>query len=103
MTDDARIVYIAREWIAYQRSEEPRYEWAVDESYDWIAGDDYLALERFVRALVAQVDCNDGHVLGMIGAGPLEDLVEADPERALAFLEAEIESNTALREALTEV
>lgn len=108
MTDiklgDAKMAQVARDWVAYQGTELAKYAWAVDEKDIWFYEDnDWFTMERFVRAVCAVAVNDEAHVVGMIGASLLEDLISAHPERAIAFLDAEVENNSVLAQALGSV
>jgi uncharacterized protein DUF6869 len=98
-----KVAAVSRDWIRYQRTHEARYAWAEDEATRWQASDDFDVIRRLVMAMVAAVALDEKYVVAMIGAGPLEDLVETDPEAALRFVEAEVERSAVLREALANV
>jgi hypothetical protein len=102
--DDAKMARVAHDWVAYQGTDLPQYAWAVDEKDIWFYEEsDWATMERFVRAVCAVAGSDELHVVGMIGASLLEDLIQAHPERAIAFLEAEVKSNEVLAEALGNV
>jgi hypothetical protein len=99
--DDAKIAQVARNWVAYQGTELPQYLWAIDEHDIWFGEkNDWSTMERFVRAVCAAAVSDESHVIGMIGASLLEDLIASYPERAIAFLDAEVEGNDILAKAL---
>jgi hypothetical protein len=99
--DDAKIRQVAHDWVAYQRTKLPQFAWAVDEKDIWFYEEnDWLTMERFVRAVCASVISGEPHVVGMIGASLLEDVIQAYPQQAIAFLDAEVEDNHILGEAL---
>jgi hypothetical protein len=101
--DDAEIARVSDGWLRYQAGEDATYEWALFEQDEWFTDRDYSAMERFVRRLCRDVEAGDEHGIGMIGAGPLEDLIVAFPERALDFVEAEGEVNPIVLQALAGV
>jgi hypothetical protein len=102
--DDTKMAQVAHDWVAYQHTELPQYVWAVDEKDIWFyEGNDWSTMERFVRAVCAVAASDESHVVGMIGASLLEDLIDAYPERAIAFFDAEVENNNVLAEALGSV
>lgn len=102
--DDAKIAQVAHDWVSYQGTELPQYAWAVDEKDIWFYEEnDWSTMERFVRAVCAVAVSDESHVVGMIGASLLEDLIDAHPERAIAFLDAEVKDNHVLAEALGNV
>jgi hypothetical protein len=102
--DDAKLAQVARGWVAYQGTELPEYAWAVDEKDIWFyEGNDWPTMERFVRAVCAATASDESHVVGMIGASLLEDLIQAHPEKAIAFLDAEVDDNDVLAKALGSV
>ncbi|HEY4451788.1 MAG TPA: hypothetical protein VGN13_09365 [Solirubrobacteraceae bacterium] len=102
--ENAKIAAVARDWLGFQRTELRRFAWAVDELHIWLAEEeDWSAIERFMRAVCAAATIDEAQVVGMIGAGPLEDMIDARPERAIAFLESEIEDNHVLADALASV
>jgi hypothetical protein len=102
--DDAKMAQVARDWVAYQGTELAQYAWALDEQGIWFDEEnDWLTMERFVRAVCAVAVSEESHVVGMIGASLLEDLISAHPERAIAFLDAEVEDNHVLAQALGSV
>jgi hypothetical protein len=99
--DDTKMAQVARDWVAYQGSKLLRYAWAVDEKDSWFFEEnDWSVMERFVRAVCAAAASDESDVVGMIGASLLEDLIDAHPERAIAFLDAEVDGNQVLAEAL---
>lgn len=102
--DDAKMAQVARDWVAYQSTELPQYAWAVDEKDIWFYEEaDWSKMERFLRAVCAVAASDESNVVGMIGASLLEDLIDANPERAIAFLDAEVDGNDVLAEALGNV
>jgi hypothetical protein len=102
--DDAKMTQVAHDWVAYQGTELPQYAWAVDEKDIWFyEQNEWSTMERFVRAVCAVAVRGESHVIGMIGASLLEDLIDAHPERAIAFLDAEVEHNDVLAKALGNV
>lgn len=102
--DDAKIARVAHDWVAYQNTERERYAWAVDEKDIWFYEENnWLTMERFVRAVCAVAVSDESHVVGMIGASLLEDLITAHPEKAIAFLDAEAKGNDVLAQALDNV
>lgn len=103
LVTDAKILEVSRDWACHQRTGADRYYWAVDEAQLWSASEDFALMSRFVLALAEQIEPDEEYVVAMLGAGPLEDLVEMEPETALPFLRKEIAVNETLREALTGV
>jgi hypothetical protein len=102
--DDAKTAQVARDWVASERTGLPQYVWAVDEKEIWFyEKNDWSTMERFIRAVCAVATSDESHVVGMIGASLLEDLIHAHPERAIAFLQAEVAVNHVLAEALGSV
>jgi hypothetical protein len=102
--DDAKMAQVAHDWVAYHRTELPQYVWAVDEKDMWFyEKNDWSTMERFIRAVCAVATSDESHVVGMIEASLLEDLIDAHPEKAIALLDAEIEDNQVLAEALGHV
>lgn len=102
--DATKITQVAHDWVAYQSTELPQYAWAIDEKDIWFYEDiDWSTMERFVRAVCTATGSEESHVVGMIGASLLEDLISADSERAMRFFEAEIEDNHVLAAALGNV
>jgi hypothetical protein len=102
--DDTKMAQVARDWVTYQHTKLPQYAWAVDEKDLWFYGEeDWSTMERFIRAVCAVATSDESYVVGMIGASLLEDLIDAHPEKAIAFLNAEVENNHILAEALHEV
>jgi hypothetical protein len=102
--DDEKVAQVARGWVAYQRTELPQYAWAVDEKDIWLYQEnEWATIERLLRAVCAVATSDESHVIGMIGASLLEDAIHAHPERAMAFLDAEVEHNHVLAEALGSV
>lgn len=99
--DDAKIAQVAGGWVEYQRTKSPLHAWAVDEKDIWFYEDEsWSTMERFIRAACAAATNEETDVIGMIGASLLEDLIDAYPERAMAFLDGEVESSDVLAEAL---
>jgi hypothetical protein len=102
--DDAKIAQVARDWIAYQSTNLLRYAWALDEKDIWFYEEnDWATMVRFVRAVCAIADVDDSHVIDMIGASLLEDLIDAHPENAIAFLDGAVGDNPVLAKALDNV
>jgi hypothetical protein len=102
--DYTKIAQVARDWVAYQRTELPQYAWAVDEKDIWFYQEnEWATMERLVRAVCAATSSDEADVVGMIGASLLEDVIHAHPERAIAFLDAEVGHNQVLAQALGSV
>jgi hypothetical protein len=105
---DRELARTARAWLAYQDAQDPQYEWAMHKKEEWFAPaeytpEDFEIMSRFVRQVCIDVTSDDEHGIGMIGASPLEDFIYAYRERALSWVEVEVETNVILREALTGV
>lgn len=102
--DDTKMAQVARDWVAYQGTKLPRYAWAVDEKDIWFYQEnDWATMVRFVRGVCAVATSDESDVVGMIGASLLEDLINAYPEKAIAFLDAEANGTDVLAEALGHV
>jgi hypothetical protein len=99
----SEIARVSAAWLAYVLSDDPEHEWASDTAEEWSAEPNYETMCRFVLQLCSDVDRADTEVIGRIGAGPLEDLIVKWPHRALALVEAEVETNPALLQALATV
>jgi hypothetical protein len=106
MTDhvsDEEMAQLSAAWLAYDEGEGPEHEWALFSQSELYSRAGFSGEARFVLQLCADVELSDEERIGAIGSGPLEDLIQRDPDKALAFVEAEIETNLVMREALTEV
>ena len=56
---------------------------------------------RFVLTLCRNVAPSDHETIGMIGVGPLYDMIRVWPETTFAAIEAEVGTNPALMQALS--
>lgn len=62
---------------------------------------DYEAMWRFVLKLCEDVAHDDSELIAMIGVDPLNGMIITWPDEALALIEAEVATNSTLREALS--
>ena len=74
--------------------------WVNDLEDRWRRDNDYAAMWRYVLKLCDDVAVDDTHTIGMIGAGPLENLVVRWPDEALPAIDIEVANNRVLLEAL---
>jgi len=56
---------------------------------------------RFVLKLCEDVANDDSDMIGMIGAGPLHDVIDTWPDAALTSIEAEVDATPTLLRALS--
>jgi hypothetical protein len=101
--DDQEITRVSEAWLLLQVTKDAQYDWSVDAKEAWREAGDYSAMSRYVLQLCRDVAPDDGASIGMIGASPLEDLIEAWPDTGLSFVERNIESNPVLLQALKSV
>ena len=101
--DDQEIARVSEAWLLLQATKDTQYDWSVDSKEAWREAGDYSAMSRYVLQLCRDVAPDDGESIGMIGASPLEDLIEIWPDAGLSFVERNIDSNPALLQALKSV
>jgi hypothetical protein len=102
---DAQLDELAATWIRYQSVDRPDVD---DADPDWWACEVVMDLYgerpdiewRLVRALCARVDPSDELTVTAIGAGPLEDFVRHQGERALDLIEPVADTDPVLLDAL---
>ncbi len=94
MTDD-----LARAYVEYSRTGEKGLFWAWEEVDRIVHGADAAAAWTVVVGLV-EAASGDTDTLGLIGAGPLEDLVRLHAVPLLDRAEEEARRNPAFAEAL---
>jgi hypothetical protein len=90
---------LAREYVEFAKSRSDDQEWAWVEVERIVRGVDSEAAWTLVMSLV-EAATGDKQVLGLIGAGPLEDLLRLHPARLLDRAENEAKRNPAFAEAL---
>jgi hypothetical protein len=99
--DDEEIVRVSKAWLALQATKDPQYEWSVDAKEQWREAGNYSAMSRYVLQLCRDVAPDDDDAIGMIGASPLEDLIEEWSDDALSLVEREVDTNPVILQALT--
>ena len=97
------IARVSKAWLALQATKDPQYNWSVDIKEEWREADDYSAMSRYVLQLCRDVEPGDNDTIGMIGASPLEDLIEGWPDAALVLIEGEVNTNPVMLQALKAV
>ena len=97
---DEEVARISQAWLALLATRDSQYEWSVDAKETWREADDYSAMSRYVLQLCRDIAQDDGERIGMIGASPLEDLIDAWPDAAVSLVEREVENNPVLLQAL---
>jgi hypothetical protein len=88
-------------WLAYQATEDEQYDWVIELQDDWLIHGDYDSMWRFLLKVCTDVAKDDDDTIGMIGAGPLYDMIHTWPDEALASIEAEASQNPTLLRALS--
>jgi hypothetical protein len=100
---DHEIARVSEAWLLLQVTNDAQYDWSVDAKEAWREAGDYPAMSRYVLQLCRDVAPDDEASIGMIGASPLEDLIEAWPDAGLSLVERNVESNRVLLQALKSV
>jgi hypothetical protein len=108
MSDPARpsdldIERASAAWLAYQATQEEQYDWVVERQDDWLIHGDYDSMWRFLLKLCMDVANDDDDTIGMIGAGPLENMIVTWPDTALRLVTAEVGRNPTMLQALAGV
>ena len=101
--DGQEITRVSEAWLLLQATKDAQYDWSVDLKEAWREAGDYSAMSRYVLQLCRDVAPDDGESIGMIGASPLEDLIETWPDMGLLLVENNVESNPVLLQALKSV
>ncbi len=85
-------------WIEFQRSNNPELQWTVM-AFDDLTNNNpqtaWLALETTYEQIK-----NEPDIVGMLAAGPLEDLLSQNGEKVFGKLKYYIESNPEFKECL---
>jgi hypothetical protein len=102
LPSDADIARASDEWFACQSAGDPA-DWVEDLTLDWLRFGNYKAMWRFVLKLCADVPASDRKTIGMVGVGPLYDMVAWWPESTLTLIETEGHTNATLQRALRAV
>jgi hypothetical protein len=100
---DSDIARVSAAWLAYQATEDEQYDWVMDVQSKWQRYDDHDSMWRFLLKLCVDVPNDDDDLIGMIGAGPLEEMIVTWTETALALVETEVETNPTMLRALAGV
>jgi len=109
--DQSEIRKLASDWIAYEKKHEPERGTTREERLDEVAFEIVLKLMELVDddwinalAICAEIarQSNDPWILEILGAGPLEDLLERGHEVLQPFL-AEAKANPSFRQALRHI
>jgi hypothetical protein len=100
---DEEVARVSEAWLALLATKDSKYDWSVDAKEAWREAGDYSAMSRYVLRLCRDVAPDDGERIGMIGASPLEDLIDAWPDTALSLVEGEVDDNPVLLQALKSV
>jgi hypothetical protein len=100
---DDEIERVSKAWLAFQVTRDSEHEWSVATWDSWLEVGDYAAMSRFVLQLCRDVAPDDHKAIAMIGAAPLEDLIQRWEDAGISLVEAEAENNPILLEALDSV
>src|SRR6266508_2262139 len=90
---------IAEAWCAYQATKDDQYSWAVELMWTDAYLSDRTRREQLIELIVEVAPTDD--VLGIAGAGPLEDAIY-DADECVAWLEARASKSSRFRQALGE-
>lgn len=100
VTNERRIKFFAQRWLQeWTTKPKPLYGRASRLMHSLI---DYRPEEAWQRILVL-IDEADDYSLGLIGAGPLEDLLSTDAEQFIERVEAQATTNPRFRVSLLNV
>jgi hypothetical protein len=102
-TSDADIEQASAVWLARRAAGDAPPEWVQDLQLDWVRLGDYEATWRFVLRLCKGAADDDRDTVEMIGADPLHDLIVNWPDAALTSIEAEVDANPTLLQALATI
>ena len=97
---DSDIERASATWLACQAVGDAPDDWVEHLEEDWRRDGDYAAMWRFVLKLCQDVADDDSETIGMIGAGPLHDTIHTWPDKALKSIEAAVNGNPKLLQAL---
>jgi hypothetical protein len=100
---DSDIARASTAWLAYQATEDEQYDWVIEQQDDWLLRGDYDSMWRFILKLCEDVASDDDDIIGMIGAGPLENMIVTWPDTALRLVAAEVGRNPTMLQALAGV
>jgi uncharacterized protein DUF6869 len=108
---DPEIAGLTQAWISYQRDtrlstslhEEHSAFWSVNALIELSDHSESDRVWLAIRELCARADKNDGWVIAMIGASPLEDFVARFGDHAMDLIEPELGNNSVLWQALANV
>jgi hypothetical protein len=100
---EAEMVDVCRTWARYQVGKDEGDWWAAEAVMDLdTAPAPFDLYWRVIRCLCAEAD-KDAEVIGAIGAGPLENFLEREGDRAMDVVEAAATSDRVVLEALAGV
>ncbi len=95
------IEQVSGAWLASRAVGSATDDWVENWQVRREMSGDYTAIWRFVVKLCENVASNDSETIGLIGAGPLWDMIYTWPDKALSLIEAEVATNRTLVEALS--
>lgn len=99
MTEET--INLIETWIEFQRSDNPELQWTVMAFDDLTNNNPEIAWDA-LRTTYEKIK-NEPDIVGMLAAGPLEDLLSKNGEKVLENLRSYIESNPEFKECLNGV
>jgi hypothetical protein len=100
---DRQRAAMASAWVDYTAGSETANEWSLhrvfDVAYNGAIGEQWL----MILSLSAAAKSADPKVVGVVGAGPLEDFIGRFGDEAMDLIEPQLESNPTLLFALAGV